>query len=327
MNKHSALRTESLLERASELYGFTVPTAPAHAPASIEPRRQPETELRVDAPEARADRPATAPETVREARPAATPAPSFEPARRHSRREQKLDRELLREAGFIAPDAPVGPVAEEFRIVKRQVLLGVAGKGGIAPDRRQTVLICSSQAGEGKTFCAINLALSLAGERDTEVLLVDADFNKPAILSTLGLEADRGLVDALADRSVDPESLVIQTDVRGLSILPAGRSVTNVTELLASGRTPEVLSLLTRDNPRRIVLFDSPPALLASPASVLASLVGQLLMVVRADRTTEADLREAVGMLSGCDHVSLLLNGTGFAGSSKRFGSYYGYGQ
>jgi exopolysaccharide/PEP-CTERM locus tyrosine autokinase len=308
MNKHSALRTESLLERAADLYGFCVPAAPARdAPA--QPRAEPEIQVRT------------------EAVPASAPERAPQPAARPTGREQALDRALLREAGFIEPDAPVGPVAEEFRIVKRQLLLGVSGKSDVPEDKRQTVLICSSQPEEGKTFCAINLALSLAGERDTEVLLVDADFNKPAILSTLGLEGDCGLVDALADPFVDPESLVIRTDVRGLSILPAGRSVANVTELLASGRTQEVLSLLTRDRPRRIVLFDSPPALLASPASVLASHVGQLLMVVRADRTTEADLREAIAMLSGCDQVSLLLNGTGFVGSGRRFGSYYGYGQ
>lgn len=317
MNKHSALRTESLLERAADLYGFAVPTAPRSPDGPAQPRPEPEAHARTATPAI----PDPQPE------PSARYVPPPEPRPGAGGREQKLDRALLREAGFIEPDAPVGPVAEEFRIVKRQLMLGVTGKTGIAADRRQTVLICSSQSGEGKTFCAINLALSLAGERDTEVLLVDADFNKPAILSTLGLEGEAGLVDALADPFVDPESLVIRTDVRGLSVLPAGRSVTNVTELLASGRTPEVLSLLTRDRPRRIVLFDSPPALLASPASVLASLVGQMLMVVRADRTTEADLREAVSLLSGCEKISLLLNGTGFAGNGRRFGSYYGYGQ
>ncbi len=65
---------------------------------------------------------------------------------------------------------------------------------------------------------------------------------------------------------------------------------------------------------------------MASPASVLATHVGQVMMVVRADCTTEADLREAVSLLSGCEHVSLMLNSTAFAATSRRFGSYYGYG-
>ena len=306
MNKHSALRTSgSLLERAAELYGLEVPAArnrpaqpaveaaaPAHAPASADPA----------APVIRRMRPVTG-----------------GPAR-------AVDRDRLREAGFIVPEDPAGALAEEFRIVKRQVLLGIA-KPGIAEEKRRILLICSAQPDEGKTFCALNLALSLASERDNEVLLVDGDFAKPEILSILGIEGGPGLVDALADGTVDPEALVIPTDVGNLSVLPAGRHVNNVTELLASERTSDVLAALTRDRPRRIVIFDSPPALMASPATALAGHAGQLLMVVRADQTNEADLREAVSLVAGCDNISLLLNGAGFAATGRRFGSYYGYGE
>ena len=308
MNQHSPLRTSgSLLERAAELYGFglAVPAAPARAPEALRsPTPEPEA---VPAAE-----PALAPAAPRPAPPRA-PAPLGEAA---------VDRDALREAGFIEPDAPGGALAEEFRIVKRQLLLGTSGGGAKA----RSILVCSARPDEGKTFCAVNLALSLAAERDVEVLLVDADFPKPEILSILGVEGGAGLVDALADPSLDPESLVVRTDVPGLSDLPAGRHGPEVTELLASGRTSETLARLGAD-PRRIVLFDSPPALMASPAAVLATHVGQLLMVVRADRTSESDLREAVGLLSGCADVRLLLNRTGFAASGRRFGSYYGYGQ
>jgi Mrp family chromosome partitioning ATPase len=97
--------------------------------------------------------------------------------------------------------------------------------------------------------------------------------------------------------------------------------------LLASQRTRKVLDALTAHHPKRIVIFDSPPALMASPASILAGKVGQIVMVVRADKTTEAELREAIGLLSGCDNISLMLNGTGFTASGRRFGTYYGFGQ
>jgi len=232
-----------------------------------------------------------------------------------------IDRDALRSGGFIEPDLPGGALAEEFRIVKRQLLRAMADGG----DKARNILVCSAQPDEGKTFCAVNLALSLAAEKDHEVLLIDADFPKPEILAILGLEAGAGLTDALADPGCDPESLIVRTDVRGLSVLPAGRPSADVTELLASERTRELLARLA--HPRRIILFDSPPALMASQASVLATHVGQLLMVVRADRTTEADLREAVGLLSGCDEIRLLLNGTAFEVTGRRFGSYYGYGQ
>jgi protein-tyrosine kinase len=298
MNKHSPLsHSGSLLERAAELYGFG--SAPAIARSSQPEPAEP------------------APEPVRR---------SFLPALTETRAE--VDRDSLRERGFIVPEAPAGPLAEEFRIVKRQLLLGMGAGSSVPADKRRTILVCSAQPDEGKTFCAVNLALSLAGERDLEVLLVDADFPKPEVLDILGVEAKgAGFVDALADPSLDPERLVVRTDVGSLSVLPAGRYENDVPELLGSDRTARVLARLTEGRPKRVVIFDSPPALMASAAAALASHVGQLVLVVRADTTTEADLKEAAGLLSGCPQISLLLNGAGFAATGRRFGSYYGYGQ
>lgn len=237
-----------------------------------------------------------------------------------------VDRALLAERGMIVPGAPIGPLAEEFRLVKRH-LLGltrlIAERG--AAERARTVLVCSARPGDGKTFCAINLALSIAAERDTEALLVDADFAKPDVCRRLGLaEGGRGLLDALDDARIDPEALVIGTDVPGLSVLPAGTRTTADTELLASARTRAVIARLLQANARRVILFDSPPALAASPASVLATLAGQVLLVVRADRTADGELRDAVGLLDGCEHIELLLNAVSFTPSGRRFGDYYG---
>jgi exopolysaccharide/PEP-CTERM locus tyrosine autokinase len=236
-----------------------------------------------------------------------------------------IDRGMLANSGMIVPGAPVGPLAEEFRLVKRQLLItGSRIADGGDADKARTVLVCSAKPGEGKTFCAINLALSLAAERDTDVLLVDADFAKPDVLSTLGLADSHGFLDALADTAIDVESLVLRTDVGGLSILPAGTRMATDTELLASARTRAVIARLLSANPRRIVIFDSPPALAASPASVLAMLVGQVMLVVRADRTPESDLKQAVALLDACDHISLALNAVSFVPGGQRFGSYYG---
>jgi Mrp family chromosome partitioning ATPase len=308
MNKHSPLsHSGSLLERAAELYGFGSPPAIAPTSSGGEPRVAPEPQ----------------PEPVPE--PEAVPR-SFLPAVTEAKVE--VDRKSLGERGFIVPDSPAGPLAEEFRIVKRQLLLGMGAGSPVSSDKRRTILVCSAQPDEGKTFCAVNLALSLAGERDMEVLLVDADFPKPEVLSILGLEAQgAGFVDALADPSLDPERLVIRTDIGGLCVMPAGRYENDVPELLGSDRTARVLARLTEGRPKRIVIFDSPPALIASAAAALAAHVGQLLLVVRADETNEADLKEAAGLLSGCPQISLLLNGTGFAATGRKFGSYYGYGQ
>lgn len=236
-----------------------------------------------------------------------------------------IDRGMLAEAGMIVPGAPVGPLAEELRLIKRQLLitrerLTQAGDG----EKARTALVCSARPGDGKTFCAVNLALSMAAERDTEVLLVDADFAKPDVLARLGLAEQPGLLDALADSQIDVEDLVIRTDVGGLSILAAGTKTATDTELLASARTHAVLARLLAASPRRIVIFDSPPALAASPAAVLAMLVGQVILVVRADRTPENELRETVQRLDACDEIALVLNAVSFVPGGHRYGTYYG---
>ncbi|KUR77655.1 AAA family ATPase [Novosphingobium sp. FSW06-99] len=237
-----------------------------------------------------------------------------------------IDRKHLREQGLIEPEGPVTALLEEFRIIKRQLLLTAAdSQAGRAARHGERILVCSALPGEGKTFCSVNLALSLAAEKDTEVLLVDADFAKPSVLSTLGLPGGPGLLDALADPRVAVEDCILGTDIPGLFVLPAGNASGADTELLASARTVQVLDRLTANTRGRIVIFDSSPVLAASPASALALHVGQAVVVVRADMTSEAALRDAVGLLSGCEDIKLLLNAAHFSPSGRRFGTYYGY--
>jgi Mrp family chromosome partitioning ATPase len=245
---------------------------------------------------------------------------------RFSDERHPVDRAHLREAGMIVPEGSVTALLEEFRIVKRQLLLSARAArngGGLA----QRVLVCSPLPGEGKTFCATNLALAIAAEKDSEVLLVDADFAKPSILSTLGLPGGPGLMDALADPAIRVEECVLATDVPGLFVLPAGNTTNSDSEFLASGRTSEVLDRLTQGAPSRIVIFDSPPALAASPAAELAKHVGQALVVARADETGQSALEDALTLLSSCPDIKLLLNAAHFSPSGRRFGTYYGYGE
>jgi len=235
-----------------------------------------------------------------------------------------IDRLMLAEAGMIVPGAPVGPLAEEFRLVKRQLLITRerVAEGG-SPEKARSLLVCSARPNDGKTFCAINLALSLAAERDLEVLLIDADFAKPDVMRQLGLTEGPGLLDALADSHLDPETLVVRTDVPHLSVLRAGTRTATDTELLASARTRAVIARLLEADPNRLLVFDSSPVLAASPASVLAMLVGQVMLVVRADHTPESEVGQAVGLLDACEHIALVLNAVSFVPSGARFGSYY----
>jgi protein-tyrosine kinase len=334
MNKHSSIKSSgSLLERASEMYDFGAAlrggSAPIPVPPAVEPEQPKAEQAEAAQPTPAAPAPALAPTPV--PTPAPTPAAAairsaMAPAP-VSRTQVTISRERLAAHNFIVPDGPVTGLSEEFRIVKRQLLLAARGGKGFDPlPHGERILICSANPDEGKTYSAINLALSMASEKDNRVLLVDADFAKPSILSTLGIEKHRGFMDALADPDCDVESLVLQTDIDGLSILPAGSQTNQDTEYLAASRTAEIIDQLTRNDPARIIIFDSPPALAASPASVLALHVGQTLMVVHADVTTESALRDALSLLSGCENIQLLLNRTKFSPTGRKFGNYYGYG-
>ena len=306
------------------------PPAPLAAPSVAAPRQviRAPAEPVAQAPVQPAAPAATAPEAA-PTNAAAAPAP--EPVQ-FSNVRHAIDRKLLRAQGMIEPEGSVTGLLEEFRIIKRQLLLQSgelvrasrkAGGNGAAGQR---VLICSPLPGEGKTYCAVNLALAIAAEKESEVVLVDADFAKPSVLSTLGLPGGPGLMDALTDPAIDVAQCVIGTDVPGLWVLPAGNATNSDTEFLASSRTPAVLERLTEGAPHRIVIFDSPPALAASPAAELAKYVGQAVVVVRADRTGQGALEDAISLLAACPNIGLLLNAVHFSPSGRRFGSYYGYG-
>ncbi|WP_150290281.1 exopolysaccharide biosynthesis protein [Sphingobium estronivorans] len=307
MNKHKSLSGGSLIERATEIYDFSAALRGRAAPAvevpEGEPLLSPDVEMAQPAPAA-----FEAPETGYRAPDWTGPV-------------QAIDRIALVEAGYLLPDGPVSAMSEEFRLLKRDLLAVLAEAG-----RGNRVLICSAHSGEGKSFCAINLALSLAAEKDRDILLVDADFGKPGIPDALGLTAGLGLMDALADPAVAIEDCVLRTDIPSLSVLPAGQRSNNDTEYLASARTEMLLNRLTEGRPDRIILFDSPPLLAASPAAVLASHAAVALLVVRADSTTESALRDAASLLKGGPQVKLLLNGVRFSTGGRRFGSYYAKG-
>lgn len=254
------------------------------------------------------------------------PAPVAVPVRFRGEKHP-VNRQHLRDQGLIVPEGSVTGLLEEMRIVKRQLLynasqLAQQGMGAAA----QRILICSPHPGEGKSYTSVNLALGIAAEKESEVLLVDADFAKPSVLSMLGLPGGPGLMDALSNPDLDVADCVIGTDIPGLWVLPAGNATTSDSEFLSSSRTAAVLERLTQGAPHRIVIFDSPPALAASPAAELAKHVGQAVLVARADRTGQGALEDAVQLLSGCPNIQLLLNAVHFSPSGRRFGSYYGYG-
>ena len=310
MSDPTPLRRPSLLERAATVYDFDAAFRARGADARPIPADAVTEPLPL----------VTAPNVV-------TPVPEATPKPRVQNRAQSIvtiDPARFADQGLLTPGAPVNALAEEFRLIKRQLLLTARTVAASHGPRARAILVGSANAHEGKTYCAINLALSLAAEREIEVVLVDADVAKPDVLVRLGLDDRPGLLDVLADPSAQIEDYIVRTNVPQLSLLPAGTRSNQDTELLASARTPELLDALLAADPRRIIVFDSPPALAASPAATLALHVGQIMLVVRADRTSESDLREAVALLDGCEQIQLVLNAVAHAPNGRRFGSYYG---
>ncbi|EQD33822.1 exopolysaccharide biosynthesis protein, partial [mine drainage metagenome] len=184
----------------------------------------------------------------------------------------------------------------------------------------------SAMTGEGKSFTAINLALSLARDKDIRVLLVDADVAKPQLSHVLGLGDAPGLLDALREGERDVETLIHPTDVPTLSFLPAGRgSPEEATELLASGRMERLAAVLGEHDRARIVVFDSPPLLQTTESAALARVVGQVVVVVRAQSTPQPVLLDALKILEGHPSVSLVLNQSVHTVASSYY-YYYGYG-
>ena len=234
-----------------------------------------------------------------------------------------IDFAVLRGRNFVTPGGERTRISEEFRRIKRHVLANVLKTNrGTSVNR---VMVTSALPGDGKTFCSINLAMSLAMELDRSVILVDADTVKPNVLQSLGLEKNyRGLMDLLADPKLDPTEVICDTNIDKLRILPAGTMHPNSTELLASDGMRKLVATLADLHDDGIVIFDSPPLLVASEASALATHMSQILMVVAAGQTTEAAVKDALQRIQGCEGtVGMVLNKKLSHGHDH---GYYGYG-
>ena len=161
----------------------------------------------------------------------------------------------------------------------------------------------------------------MALERDISVLLVDCDVAKRHTSEILGMKQENGLLDVLVDDSVDVESLIVQTDLPGLSILPAGQRVESTAELLSSNRMRQTIASLCARNPRRIVLMDSPPLLITNEGRTLVKIAGQIVLVVRAGHTSRQALQDAVALFDEQQAGGLILNDVAVGSDG-----YYGYG-
>ncbi|OIJ40359.1 XrtA-associated tyrosine autokinase [Massilia timonae] len=288
--------------------------APVNPAASIVPAEPPLVEapaaVLVDVPVA----PAPTPDLAADAAPA--------PART---RRVELDLGRMRELGMVTAAGGRTNLLEEFRIIKRPLLKRAFAERGPKDNPANLIMITSSLPGEGKTYCAINLAMSIAMELDHTVLLVDADVARPSVLRTLGLPAQRGLMDILVDDALQLPDVILRTNVDTLALLPAGATSNAATELLASSTMAAMLTELANRYPDRVIIFDSPPLMLTTEARVLASHMGQIVVVVEAQTTTQHAVKESLQQLEGMSNVNLVYNKTrDIPGIEETYDYHYG---
>jgi exopolysaccharide/PEP-CTERM locus tyrosine autokinase len=237
-----------------------------------------------------------------------------------------FDPVALRANGLLAPDPEERVLAEQYRTIKRPLLRNADRDADPRLPFANLIRVASALSGEGKTFTCVNLCLSIARERDWSVVLVDADCSKPHLTRFFAAEGQPGLIDLLRDSSLSFDSLVMPTDVPGLSLLPSGARDPHASELLASRRMDELCAELSSDGASRIVVFDSSPLLLTTEAAVLASKVGQVVVVVRANETPQQAVLAALEKLDPTKAIGCVLNQSWGASEHADGYGYYGYG-
>lgn len=237
----------------------------------------------------------------------------------------RIDTAALRKRGMVTPTSGRTILVEEMRAIKRPIL-----RRAFKSDRlngsdalNNVVMISSCRSGEGKTFSAINLAMSIAMERDLYVMLIDTDVYRRGVSSLLGIKHEQpGLVDLVLDQELAIPDVLLRTNIDNLSVLPAGTQHPHATELLASQRMVDIIKDISSRYPDRMVIIDTPPVLASSEPRVLAAYVGQIALVVEEGETSRPLIENALDALGDSDKVRFILNK--HRGRTKT-DSYYGY--
>jgi len=233
-------------------------------------------------------------------------------------------KDRLRDFNMLVPGSGLGPeFNDEYRRIKRPLMSNAFGKTAKMVEKGNLILVTSSVAGEGKTHTAINLALSIAQERDHTVLLIDCDVTRCGTSRLMGVSDKPGLVDVLEDDGFSIGDVIMRTDVDKLCLMSAGKQHDYVTELLASKRMSDVIEEIGTRYDDRVIIFDAPPVLPTPQTAVLAELVGQIVFVIEAGRTPRSVVDEALKMIPEEQATGIVMNKS--EGTLSRGDYYYGY--
>lgn len=239
----------------------------------------------------------------------------------HRSKQVHIDLDALAASGFVTPQAQRSQIADEFRVIKRPVIRNAHDRTGPRAERNNLVMVTSAIPAEGKSFVSLNLAMSIALEVDSTVLLVDADVAKPSLMALTHLpEGSKGLLDLLTNTDVKLHDVLLRTNVEKLSLLPSGTAHGRATEMLASETMASLLEEMAARYRDRIIVFDAPPLLATTEARALATHMGQIIMVVEADRTSQLLVKHALETIESCPVVMMVLN----KAPRPEVGSYYG---
>ncbi|SNY51568.1 receptor protein-tyrosine kinase [Arsukibacterium tuosuense] len=233
----------------------------------------------------------------------------------------QLDLALLEKKNFVSLSKDRRLINEEYRVIKRKLINNAFGVLSKTLQHPNLILVSSSRPGEGKTFSAINLALSIALEQDKTVLLVDADVLRPNVSKTLNISHNLGLTDYLQSPDVTVPDILLSTNVERLKIITAGSPHHLSTELLASERMSQLVNEFATRYSDRIVIFDAPPLLGVNETAVMAAMCGQAVVVVEENRTRLAEIEQSVSLLPKEMAVGFLINK-----AHRNQGKGYGYG-
>jgi receptor protein-tyrosine kinase len=242
--------------------------------------------------------------------------------------QQPIGLDALRRAGFVAATTGTtrSRITEELNVVQHQVLRTIQATEPAEGRIARLVMVTSAKPGEGKSFCALNIAARLAISTTDQIILVDGDSKRRGSLtSLLGQQDAPGLRDLAADALLRPEIQVLPTAIPRLSFLPLGRPVTELSALPSGEMLAAAIGRLAAAMPGRTIVLDMPPCLSTSEPSALAAISGQVVLVVEAESTQHNEVEGALDMIESCPTLQLVLNRTRLA-TSDTFGAHGSYG-